>query len=694
MRRILIALLLLISVPVAYASGLPDANAEQHVHVSLIPDRLTVRPGGSFTVAVAQQIAEGWHTYWKNPGEAGYPTTVTWHMPKGWKAGAIQWPYPQREQVGPLMDYGYRHQVWLLTDLSVPADAKSGRTDITADVAWLACLNVCVPENATVKFTVFVNPLGSAPYAATRGQFSAARAKLPTASPWPVHTYADGDKLVLSLDTADLNGSAKPKTAVFFPDAPDQIVDAAPQSFTVDDKGLRLSLTPAKTRKADKPLTGVLVLTTPQGSVQALNISAKSGPAGAVASAGKGGSGDMGIWLALVFAFIGGLILNIMPCVLPVLAMKAMALANHAGSKHARAEAFTYCFGAIISFVALGLLLAGLRASGAAVGWGFQLQDPIVVTVLALLLFAVGLNFYGVFEINPVTAGEGLTRKSGLTGAFFTGVLAVAVAAPCSAPFMATAVGFGMTQPAIVIIGIFLALGIGFALPFLLIGAMPALTRFLPKPGNWMVWFRKILSIPMFGATIWLLWVLGQQVPFAGMLMAVAACIFLGLGLWLFGAAMKAEPDVRRTGLIIAVIGAILCGYAIHVSAAGTAAGTAGLPEAQASQKYTPEKLSQLRAEGKPVFVDASASWCITCLVNEKAALDRPNVQAAFRAKGITTLVADWTNRDPEITRLLETHGRSGVPLYLYYAPGAKYPQVLPQILTEGLVLKAIGAKG
>jgi thiol:disulfide interchange protein DsbD len=405
------------------------------------------------------------------------------------------------------------------------------------------------------------------------------------------------------------------------------------------------------------------------------------------------GSGEISLWLAMLFAALGGLILNIMPCVLPVLAMKALALAGHAGAdrKHARLESFSYALGAVLSFVAFGLVVLGLRAGGAAVGWGFQLQEPVVVAILALLMVAVGLNMSGVFEIAPVAAGENLTRRGGLIGAFFTGVLAVAVAAPCTAPFMATAIGYGFTQEAPVVIGVFASLGLGFALPFLLIGLMPALHKLLPKPGNWMVRLKQWLAVPMYGAAGWLIWVLAQQVDTRGVIAAAAAVVVIVAAFWIWGRTQQGGrlwAGAWTAGIGIAIAAVVL---AVFVAAARPPVAAAATAHAgMASEPYSPARLAALRKEGRPVFIDATASWCITCLVNEEAALSRASVHQAFKDKKIALLVADWTNKNPEITALLTANGRSGVPLYLYYAPGAKEPKILPQILTEGEVLKAL----
>jgi thiol:disulfide interchange protein DsbD len=688
MRRLWLSVLVLLA---TLAPAAAQIDRAPKVIVRLIADRLAVLPGGTLTVALEENIRPGWHTYWSNPGDAGAPTEIKWTLPAGWKAGAIQWPYPQRDPVGPLMDYGYEGKVWLLVDLQAPADAKpDSEAHLSAAVSWLVCREVCIPEDAVLNLTLFVAANAPPPDPISAEQFAAARAKLPAVSPWPMRTALDGD-LRLYVRAPALAGVAKPVEAQFFPAQPGEVEDVAPQTLGFAEDGVVLRLRPGN--KLGKVLDGVLVLTSADKSVQALQVKAEPG---AVPPARFEEGAPISLALALLFAFIGGLILNVMPCVLPVLAMKALALAGHAGKEHsrARAESFTYSAGAVLSFVAFGLLLAALRAGGAAIGWGFQLQEPIVVAGLALLMFAVGLNLSGVFEVEAISAGDRLARKGGLVGAFFTGVLAVAVAAPCTAPFMATAIGYGLTQSTPIVLAVFVALGLGFALPFLLLGVWPAMHRILPKPGAWMLRLKQILALPMYGAAAWLVWVLAQQVNRTGLVAVLAAIAALGVSLWLWGATRAGQDWVRKAGAVVATVGIAGALYALTLIGHAPAPPSGQTEFAgMKSEPYSAARLAQLRDAHRAVFVDATASWCITCLVNEEATLSRPAVRAAFVGKHVAFLVADWTNRNSAITALLEAHDRSGVPLYLYYAPGAADAVVLPQILTEGEVLQTIGAK-
>jgi thiol:disulfide interchange protein len=674
MKHILLFLALFMAAPALAQDSQPKVAAR------LIAEDKAVAPGGSITIALEEQIAPEWHTYWKNPGDAGAPTVIEWSLPPGWKADAIQWPRPMRVPVGPLMDYGYEGKLWLLTKITVPADAKAGETvTIKAAASWLVCKNICIPEERSLTITV---PVGAAaPDPAVAKDFAAARALLPVASPWKM-TYALAGTLDLYVAAPTL-AAAHPKGADFFPARPGLIKNPAPQIVGYAKDGLVLRLTPGA--KVSAPLEGLLVLTSSDGSVQALEVSASAGPVPPAEFTQTAAEGDLTLWLAILFALLGGLILNVMPCVLPILAMKALALAQH--GTEGRRESFSYALGAIVSFAGLGLLVLLLRQGGASIGWGFQLQSPMVVAGFALLVFAVGLNLSGLFEVGSITAGEGLTRKSGVAGAFFTGVLAVAVAAPCTAPFMAAALGFALSQGAAAALAVFVALGVGFALPFILLGIWPRALSFLPRPGPWMLRLKQVMAFPMYAAAIWLVWVLSQQAGPRGVAIVGAALLFVAFAAWLWSVTRGLAARGRVLGAVAVLL--LLLGALWGVS---QLRGAVPVPAAQAirGESYSAAKLASYRAANRPVFVDATAAWCITCLVNEEAVLSKAPVQSAFAQKNVVYMVADWTNQNPEITALLKENGRSGVPLYLYYAPGGAAPKILPQILTEAGVLAAL----
>ena len=686
----------LASIGLLLAAALPAQaqDAGPYVQARLVSEDSAVPPGGAVTIALVEDIQAGWHTYWVNPGDAGAATEIKWTLPQGWGAGAIQWPTPKRLPVGPLMDYGYEGQPWLLQKLTIPANAKAGDTvTLKAAVDWLVCKDVCVPEDATLTLPLKIGPAAIDP--ALTKDFATARSLMPVASPWTL-TYSLGKTLDLYAAAPAL-AAAHPVEASFFPEKTDVVDGDAKQTLDFTKDGLILHLAPAsKVTKVGGALTGVLVLKSSDGSIQALTVNAPPGSVpGAITGSDAsvaGASVDITLWVAILSAFIGGLILNAMPCVLPILAMKALALAKHSEGEHKEAarEGSAYSAGAILSFLMLGLVIVVLRQSGAAVGWGFQLQEPVAVAGFALLIFAVGLNLSGVFEVGSITMGDSLAARSGPLGAFFTGVLAVAVAAPCTAPFMAAALGFALTQSTASAMLIFFSLGIGFALPFLILGLWPRALSFLPKPGTWMLRLQQFLAFPMYGAAAWLTWVLAQEAGPNGVVVLLAAMVALSLAAWLWGVTRNLSNAARGIGVAAAlmIVAAIPYGLA---TLSGTAAPPATVASA-AAEGFTDAKLAALRASGQPVFVDATAAWCITCLVNEKAVLSRASVKDAFAQRHIAYLVADWTNRNAAITRLLSANGRSGVPLYLYYPPGADKPVVLPQILTEAEILSAIGS--
>ncbi len=692
MKRLFLALVLLLAAVPAFAQE-PDRSPR--VTARLLAEG-PVAPGGEVWVALEEVIRPDWHTYWINPGDAGNPTTIDWTLPKGWTAGDIQWPRPKRLPVGPLMDYGYEGKLWLLSKLTAPADARPGDTvTLNAAATWLVCERICIPEEAALSIKVVI---GEGPRdAALASDFAAARALLPTPSPW-VLTHALGNSLDLFLAAPAL-ATARPAAVEVYPLDASAIKNPAPQLVGYTDKGLVLRLTPGTKAATLTTLNGVVVLTGTDGSVQELDVKAPQGlvPAADFTVVPQGAPADpMPLWLAMAFAALGGLILNIMPCVLPILAMKALALARHAGSARrvVMTETFAYTAGVVLSFLALGLGLVALRAGGEAVGWGFQLQSPIAVAGFALLVFAVGLNLSGVFEVGSITAGDSLTHKQGAAGAFFTGMLAVAVGAPCTMPFGAAALGFALTQSAASALLVFLALGLGFALPFLILGLVPGALAFVPKPGTWMLRFKQFLAFPMYAAAAWLAWVLAVQAGVNSLVILFTAAIILALAAWLWASTRDLSARGRTIGTIIAVL--LLLGAGAAVAKLQSAPAAAPQTEAGAGaslpnrEPYSAARLAELRAAGRPVFVDTTAAWCISCLVNEQTALASDAVKTAFTARNIVYLVADWTNRNPEGAALLKQYDRAGPPLYLYYAPSSAAPKVLPQILTEAIVLAAL----
>ncbi|HWC88538.1 MAG TPA: protein-disulfide reductase DsbD domain-containing protein, partial [Pirellulales bacterium] len=518
---------------------------------------------------------------------------IKWTLPQGWRAAAIQWPTPKRLPVGPLMDYGYEGKLWLLQKLTVPANVKTGDTIVLKAAAdWLVCKDVCVPENATLTLPLKIGPAATDP--AVAKDFAAARNLMPVASPWKL-TYALGKTLDVYAAAPAL-AAAHPVEASFFPEKSNVLDDDAQQTLGFTKDGLVLRLQPAsKIAKTGGLLTGVLVLKSSDGSIQALAVDAPAGPVpnafGPSDASSVPAIGGITLLAAILSAFVGGLILNAMPCVLPILAMKALALASHRGRepKEAAREGFAYSAGAILSFLVFGLVIVLLRQAGATVGWGFQLQEPIAVAGFALLIFAVGLNFSGVFEIGSITVGDSLAGRAGPLGAFFTGVLAVAVAAPCTAPFMAAALGFALTQSTVPAMLIFLGLGFGFALPFLILGLWPRALSFFPKPGPWMLRLKQFLAFPMYGAGAWLVWVLAQQAGPNGVAVLLAAMVAFALAAWLWGVTRDLTARGRGIGAAAALVIVATALYGLT-----TLSGAVALQAATASadtEQFTETKL-------------------------------------------------------------------------------------------------------
>jgi thiol:disulfide interchange protein DsbD len=674
-----------------FIAGLTRAEAQidaaPKVHARLVAEQNELAPGKPVTVALVEDIRRGWHTYWQNAGDAGQPTEIRWRLPQGWRASPIAWPYPKELPVGPLMDYGYEGEPWLLVDITPPADASSGsRVDLKAHAMWLVCKEICIPEDATLSLPLRIASRPRPPDRSVAAAFMAARARLPVHSPWPARFRLDRslDLLIAAPKLANASVSA----AHFFPFAQGEMKGIAPQKWKVSQQGLLLRLVPDKGAHVLHTLKGVLVIESAAASTQALEISANPG-----AVPDFGSDEELSLPVALIFAVVGGLILNLMPCVLPILAMKVLAVTSKSGREigEVRIEGIAYGAGAVLSFAALGAAVLVLRAGGQAIGWGFQLQEPAVVAGFALLVFAIGLNLSGVFEIPGIGVGDGLARRGGTAGAFFTGILAVAVAAPCTAPFMAAALGFALTQSALAAILVFVALGLGFAVPFVAVGFSPALLRLLPKPGAWMTTFRQLLAFPMYATALWLLWVLSLESDPNHVAMALSAALVAAFALWLLGTTQRASRTRSKALAGLAILLTAMTFAALPILLGTRHSSSHIQPAGIPSQAYSAARLNALRAQNRGVFVDATAAWCVTCLVNEKVALDRPAVRAVFAKERIALLVADWTNRDPEVTALLQAHARSGVPLYLYYPPGAAEAVLLPQILTPETVLRAIG---
>lgn len=695
---LLAALALLALAPAARAQPLGERQVEASLHSA----RAAVAPGERFTVVLRQNIREHWHTYWRNPGSSGEPTELTWTTPPGASAGAIQWPAPDAIAFAMLVNFGYEGEVLFPVELTAPAGARPGDVlTFAADAYWLVCSDICIPEEARLELAVPVAAVGRDD--PTWGpRVAAAAAALPRLQPGVEARITAASPARLSVT---LRNASELRNARFFAFNRDVVAPADPQHPRAGAGGLSFSLSPGVADNlGEAPLDGVVAFDVREGGEwvrRGVEILAQPGEAlagtndraapmsddyalaelesggGAAAPTAGASMTPLALGVALGLAFLGGLILNIMPCVLPVLSVKALSFAGGAQAGEARRQGVIYFVGVMVTFLALAATLIALRGAGEAVGWGFQLQAPWVTSALALLFFVIGLNLVGVFEIGGAqNLGAGLAARGGDVGSFFTGALAVIAATPCTAPFMAGAVGAALTQSAGVTLLIFAALALGFALPLTLLHFAPGLQRLIPKPGAWMERARNVLAFPMFAAAVWLAWVMAEQTGPMGVLalLSVAAAIAFAL-------------FVARWGRVWLVVGIA----ALALTAAFTWRPLIGVETRAvlASEPWSAARVTELRNEGRGVFVNFTAAWCVTCKVNEAAALANPRTAEAFADANVAYLVGDWTNQDPAIAAALAEHGRAGVPLYLYYPPGGE-PVVLPQMLSQDLVLETI----
>jgi thiol:disulfide interchange protein len=672
------------------ARAAPPNIPEEPVKARLVPEANAIAPGTTVWVDLHLEMAPGWHTYWRNPGDAGLPTEIAWTLPPGFSAGDIVWPVPERFVVDGLGNYGYRDAVDLLVPIAVSQQVKPVETaHLDAAASWLVCSDICIPGETKLTLALPVATAPAAPDPAVKDLFAAARSHLPIPAAFEARFAAAGQQFRLILPDAAFAAIEQP-SATFFPIDANVIDAAAEPKLQRRDGRFELLLDRASTPAATVPkaLDGVLVLRGANGAEQ--SVSLHGTPAAAV-PAGEN-SADIEWWRALLFALLGGIVLNLMPCVFPVLSIKVVSLAG-VGDRAAHHHAAAYSAGVILSFAALGGLLLALRAGGAAIGWGFQLQSPVVVGLLAYLLFAMGLSLSGVadFGIGLAGIGGGFAGRQGLGGAFATGVLATIVATPCTAPFMGAALGFALLAPAPLALAIFVVLGIGLALPLAIATLIPGFARLLPQPGRWMVLLKQLLAFPLYGTVAWLVWVLIQEVGPEGALMALFGLVLVGFAVWVYGTTRLAGPAMRRVGIGLAAAGTAA---ALILAATATPSNARLEPTAARDglpyEPFSPARLDALTAERRPVFVNLTAAWCITCLVNEHTTLDSAAIRHAFAEHQIVALKGDWTRQDPEITRWLQKFGRSGVPLYLLYDRSGM-PNVLPQILTQSEVLDAIG---
>lgn len=651
----------------------------------------SVTPGQTFHVALSTVLNEGWHTYWLNPGDSGEPVEFTITPAGNMTLGNIVWPLPKPVPTGPIVNYGFEGAPLFPVPVTVSPDAKPGDIlTFSGNAYYLVCREICIPEDFDFSLDVSVSST-----AQTDNRWNRNINKAIAASATPADSRStvrlENGRLVIDamMNTAGISDP------YIFPIDPGTILHSDAQAIKISDDGIAADLSPGFGMADGIPGDVEYLLTYEKdGDYAGRFIKAEPGAAlitgASPVAVTPSGPAVLTLWTALIGAFIGGLILNLMPCVFPIISIKALGFVNHAhGSASAlRTQGWMYTFGVLATFALLTAILLLLKAGGAQIGWGFQLQSPWLVGLLALLLFAIGLNLMGAFEFGGAISNIGSgVKTSGKSGAFWTGALAVIVATPCTAPFMAGAVGFALAQPAFVTILVFAGLAIGFALPVLALSYAPKLLSKLPKPGPWMERLKEFLAFPMFAAAVWLVWVLSLQAGSFGLLKILAAMVILGLAIWL----------LARSGAFAKVLGiAALAGALIlplTISAAPIAA-SVQKDAAYTVDAWSPQTVREYQAQGRAVFVDFTAAWCVTCKVNELGALSDKDVKAAFADTDTVKLIADWTNKNDEIAAELERFGRAGVPLYLYYGAdnNGQTPQVLPQILTESILISALNS--
>lgn len=700
----------LLSVLLIFGASLGASAAPvktEHVEAELIAERASIQPGKPFTVALRIKHAPHWHTYWRNPGDSGLSTKINWSLPKDFVAGPIQWPYPKRLPLGPLTNFGYENELLLLTEITPPVTLKAGdAVDIAAKADWLVCKDVCIPEGGQVgiKLQVLDSAPASSPWA---NAFAAARAALPvTPLGWRFNAAVKGKEVAVAM-SPDGPVTHQPKDVFFYPYQEGVMENALPQPVKTEGRNLVLTAKLTDPVAADlKVVPGILVSQNGWGTTpaKAMLVGTDPGQANVMPAAFMGSAGapaapatsatvppqsDLGLLLALVFAFIGGLILNLMPCVFPVLGIKVMSFVQHAHEDRRilRNQGLVFLVGVVVSFWVLAGILLALKAGGQSLGWGFQLQSPGFVTALAVLFTLMALNLFGVFEIGlGLQSAAGSVSSKGVYGeAFLSGVLATVVATPCTAPFMGAALGFTLSQPAAIALLVFTALALGMAAPVTLLALFPAGLKWLPRPGAWMATFKQFMAFPLLATVVWLTWVLGTQQGNDGVLKLLAGLVLIGMAAWAYG-----RWGMQGSKLGVAAAAVLLAG-GIVFAWPGEAAAPAGIAQAKAGElqwePWSKSKLEQLRGDGKAVFVDFTASWCITCQVNKRVALHNDEVVKRFAEKGVIALKADWTRQDPAITAALAEFGRNAVPLYVMYAGNGAVPVVLPEVLTPAGVL-------
>lgn len=710
LASVLVMLTSLLAMPFALQA---EVLKGEEIEVELVSESANAVAGETLTLAVRLDPTEHWHTYSRWQGDSGDATALLdWELPEGAVPGELQFPTPTWLPFpgSDLVTFAYEEEIFLPVTVTVPDDYSADTFAASVFVQWQVCDEICILGEGRVGIELPVRGLTLEADPRWEQAFAKTFDSLPL--PQDEHDIQSlfavgGERISLSFQS-DETVFENARDVWFFPESKRILKPAPLRDVTLSPGIVQITHEQARRfRVENDSIEGVLAVTDGNGQTQGYLVSAIPASAAnlssitalaANGSAGTDAGGGPSLLSVIFFALAGGLILNLMPCVFPVLSLKVLSFASKGDVAHSeqRLHGIAYAVGIIVTFMLLASILIALRAGGEAVGWAFQLQSPWFVALLIFLFFSFGLSLSGLFEFGTSFMGLGnnLASKSGYKGSFFTGVLATAVASPCTAPFMGAALGFALSQSWLVAMVVFFFLGLGMALPFLVLSFSPALLKFMPKPGAWMNTFKEFMAFPMYATVLWLLWVLGNQVGVNGMAIVVGACILLAFGLWLLQKRTTAGPFWRNANAVMSVIAIVMAFYVLRspmleTRQATQAYASSGDDEyAEASyEPFAAARLEQLRDEGKPVFVNMTAAWCITCLANEQTTLTSNSVIQAMQDMDITYMKGDWTNQDPEISRVLDAFNRPSVPLYVYYPGTGKEPVILPQILTPSIVV-------
>lgn len=653
----------------------------------LVAEKTSIQPGESFTAALKLDLLPHWHVYWINPGDSGLPPELDWDAPEGFSVGKFIWPFPENIPTPPLATFGYEGTVYLPVQITAASSLVPGSTVVLqASASWLVCKEICLPGSADLSLSLEVTEAPGLDSPSAEGIRAALQKQPVQDHDLDLNAFRDANAVRIWIPA----GALPEGDLHFFPFVEQGLLNAAEQTVTVDVEGSTLSLSrEANALESPERLQGVLVSSagwTGLEGRQAIEVdlpfSAGTGPVA--------GGAKTSLLAVIATAFLGGLILNLMPCVFPVLGLKIMGFVEQAGSERKKivAHGLWFAFGVLTSFWILAGALIAVRAGGAELGWGFQLQSPMFVFFLALLLFLFALNLSGLFEVGTTltSVGGGLTEKKGYSGSFFSGILATLVATPCAAPFLAPALGAALALPASQSMLVFTFVALGLSTPYLLLSAFPALIEKLPRPGAWMETFKQAMAFLLYGTVAYLVWVLLGQVDDRGSLWILFSLVIASLAAWIYGRYAGLAASAKSKWIARIAAAALLL---VTVQMGRSAA----RPSEITWEKWAPGKAEEWVAKGRTVYVDFTARWCATCQVNKRVVFGSDDVIQAFVEQNVIALKADWTNQDPEITRALASYKRSAVPFNLIYRPDREDPILLPELLTPGIVLEALNRK-